>query len=326
MMRVVFWRSLRILSGKLGAVLALLIGVTFGSYLLIMYFAPDMSHLLVGKNPSAADLARLRAELGYGAAPLEGYLRLMWNYVHGDLGRSYAGGAPVAALLGRALPVSLALLAPGFIAGHLAGFSLAALGAIRPGRAADRWIMRGALGLMSLSFPVVIIVVQIALASDLGLHLFPLRGWPGLGSGEYWRYVTVPTAALLLVTVGYNVRFYRVLIGAELERDYVRLARAYGAGGWTVIAGHVLGNILPPVATRIVYSLPALAIGGSLLLETYFGVPGIGLESYRAVMNGDQPVLMAIVTLSAVLLSLANLTIDALHRRLDPRLELLAAA
>ncbi len=313
------------LTGKVLAAVALLVGVTFGSYLLIMYFAPDMSHLLVGKNPGTADLARLRAELGYGAPPLEGYLRLMWNYLHGDLGRSYAGGAPVAALLGRAVPVSLALLAPGFIAGHLAGLLLAAHGALRPGGAADRWIMRGAVGLMSLSFPVVIILTQVLLASDRGLDLFPLRGWPGPGSGGYWWHVAVPTVALSLVTVGYNIRFYRALLGAELECGYVRLARAYGAGGWTVIGRHVLGNILPPVATRIVYSLPPLAVGGSLLLETYFGVPGIGLESYRAVMNGDQPVLMAIVALSAVLFALANLSIDALHRRLDPRLELLAA-
>jgi peptide/nickel transport system permease protein len=299
--------------------LPLLAGVTFISFLLMVHFGPDKTYELLGKNPTASQIAEVRQQLGYDQpfmARYAGYLRELATL---DLGNSESTGEPVRNLLGRTLPVTAALVIPGFILGNLLGILLGLYAAWRSGSWVDRTVMGASVVGMSISFLVIIILLQVLLCTPWGLNLFPSRGWAVTDPASYLAYVTVPTLALVLVTLGYNTRFYRAVMLEELGRDHVRTAVAFGAHPLEILFRHVLKNSLVPVLTRFMFSIPLVIISGSLLLETYFGIPGIGKATFDAITSGDQPVLKAVVGLTAVLFVLAQVLIDVCYRLVDPR-------
>ncbi|NOR20583.1 MAG: ABC transporter permease subunit, partial [Xanthomonadales bacterium] len=184
-----------------------------------------------------------------------------------DLGLSDSNGEPVATILIRTLPISLALVLPGFVLGNLLGLALGLLAAWYRGKWLDKLVMSASVVGMSVSFLVIIIGLQILLCTPFGLNLFPVRGWQVHGLGSYLDYVTVPTLALVLVTLGYNTRFYRAIMAEEIERDHVRTLKAYGASPAEILFKHILKNSLIPVLTRIMFSIPFVVISGSLLLK-----------------------------------------------------------
>jgi peptide/nickel transport system permease protein len=189
----------------------------------------------------------------------------------------------------------------------------------RQGSWTDHWITALSAISMSLSFLVIIIVLQVLLSTPIGLNLFPVRGWQISGPLSYAQYVAVPTLALILVSLGYNARFYRAVFVEEHGRDHVRALRAFGTPEPVILWRHVLRNSLVPLITRLVFSIPLIVISGSLLMETYFGIPGIGRATFEAISNGDQPVLKAVVGLSAVAFVLLQFLADLLCRLVDPR-------
>ncbi|GAB4183482.1 MAG: ABC transporter permease [Wenzhouxiangellaceae bacterium] len=300
--------------------LALIIGVTLLSFSLIVYFGPDLTYKQLGKNPTAQEIAQVRSALGYDQPFWQRYGSFLGQLLRADLGVSDDSGEPIRRILGRTVPVSLMLLLPGFVLGNVLGMAGAMRAAWQRNQWPDRLLSGSAVLGMSLSFPVVIILCRWLFSSHAGLGWFPVQGWEVHDWPSYLNYVSVPTLALLTVTLGYNLRYYRALLVEELNKDYVLTARANGAGGAAIMLRHVLGNIWVPVVTRILFSLPSLLIGGSLLLETYFSIPGVGREAYNAVISGDQSLLLALVTLTAVLFALMNLLIDPLYAWVDPRL------
>lgn len=304
---------------KLLSGIPLLLGVTFISFLLMVYFGPDKTFEMLGKNPSPEQIAEVRSQLGYDQPFLLRYASYLKALATLDLGLSESTGERVSGLLARTLPVSLAMVLPGFILGNLAGILLGMAAAWHRGRWLDRLIMAGSVVGMSISFLVIIIVLQVLLCTPWGLNLFPARGWEVEDLGSYALYVTVPTLAIVFVTLGYNTRFYRAVMAEELGRDHIRTAVAYGASRAEVLFRHVLKNSLVPVLTRVMFSIPLVLVSGSLLIETYFGIPGIGKATFEAITSGDQPVLKAVVGLTAVLFVLAQLLIDILYRLVDPR-------
>jgi len=219
----------------------------------------------------------------------------------------------------RTLPVSIMLVVPGFLLGNLLGLALGLTAAWFRGRWLDKLVMGASVVGMSVSFLVIIIGLQVLLCTPYGINLFPVRGWQVHDAGSYLYYVTVPTLALVLVTLGYNTRFYRAVMAEEIERDHIRTLRAYGAGPIELLFKHVLKNSLVPVLTRFMFSVPFVLISGSLLLESYFGIPGVGLATFNAITSGDQPILKAVVGLTGVLFVLALTINDLLYSLVDPR-------
>lgn len=303
---------------KAVASLPLLLGVTLLSFTLMVYFGPDLSQLLVGRNATAEELEAARRALGYDQPFLVRYLDYLRELVTLDFGNAFSG-EPVARLLARTLPVTLALVLPGFVLGNAAGLALALTAARWYRRWPDRLVTVLATATMSVSFLIVVIVCQVAFSSTDGLGWFPVRGWRVWDAWSYLQYVTVPTLALTVAAIGYNTRFYRSALVAELERDHVRTALAYGAPRWRTVSRDVLRNAAIPIVTRMLFSLPVLVISGSLVLEQYFGIPGIGQATYQAITSGDQPVLKAVVSVAAVAFVLLQVAADALYALLDPR-------
>lgn len=312
------WYLLR----RLATGVPLILGVTFISFLLMVYFGPDLTFDLVGKNPTPEQLAAARTQLGYDLPLALRYLDYLREMVTLDFGQSISTGQEVSALLAGAVPISLALTLPGFVIGNVLGIALALLAAWYRGGWMDRAIMGFSVIGMSISFLIIIIVFQILFSSRYGLNIFPVRGWDMSSLGNYLYYVTVPTLALVFVSLGYNTRFYRAVFVEEIGRDHIRTARAYGAGANAILWKYVLKNSLIPIITRIMFSIPSIVIAGSLLIEAYFGIPGAGKLTYDAVTTGDQPVLKAIVGLTAALFVVVLIINDLLYRAVDPRVAL----
>jgi peptide/nickel transport system permease protein len=299
--------------------LALILGVTFVSFLLMVWFGPDQTYTLIGKNATAQQIADVRHELGYDQPFLTRYAGFLADLATLDLGTSNASGERVSRMLARTVPVTLALMLPGFLLGNLLGIALGLAAARRRGQWSDRLISGLSVTGMSISFLIIIIALQVLLSTPYGLNLFPVRGWQVSDLPSYLHYVTVPTAALVLVTLGYNTRFYRAVFVEEYGRDHIRTARAFGASPAVIMWRHVLKNSLVPIITRFLFSIPLVVISGSLLIESYFGIPGVGKVTFEAITSGDQPVLKAVVALTAVAFVLIQLAADMLYRVVDPR-------
>lgn len=307
---------------KLLAGLPLLLGVTLLSFTLMVHFGPDKTYDLLGKNPTAQQIAEIRHELGYDRPFFERYAEYLVQLATLDLGNSDSTGEKVTRLLARSIPISLALELPGFVLGNLLGIALALLAAFYRGRWADKLIMGMAVVGMSISFLIVIFAFQIWFCTSYGLDWFPVRGWNVNGPGEYLRHIAVPTLATVFVALGYNTRFYRAVIVEEMNRDHVRTARAFGAPPARLLYRDILKNCAIPIITRVMFTIPSIVIGGALLIETAFGIPGVGKVTYEAIVSGDQPVLKAVVGLTAALFVITLLVSDILYRTVDPRVSL----
>jgi peptide/nickel transport system permease protein len=299
--------------------LLLILGVTFISFLLMVWFGPDQTYNLIGKNATPEQIQEVRQSLGYDRPFLRRYADYLLELLTLDLGASNSSGEPVSRILARTVPVSLALMLPGFALGNLLGLTLGMAAARRRGQWSDRLISGLSVTGMSISFLIIIIAFQVLLSTPYGLELFPVRGWQVTDLPSYLLYVAVPTFALVFLTLGYNTRFYRAVFVEESARDHIRTAHAFGASPTVVMWKHVLKNSMVPIITRIMFSIPLVIISGSLLIESYFGIPGVGKITFEAITNGDQPVLKAVVGLTAVAFVLIEVTADLLYRAVDPR-------
>lgn len=310
---------LRYLLRKLLHSLLLILGVTLVSFALMVYFGPDQTYKLLGKSASTEHIHEIRQQLGYDRPFIRRYGEYLGNLFTLQLGASNSNGEAVSDILKKTLPVTLALLVPGFILGNVLGVALGLLAAWHRNRWIDRIISSASIAAMSTSFLIIIIVLQVLLCTPYGLNLFPARGWQVTGLASYLHYVAVPSLSLVLITLGYNTRFFRAIFLEESGRGHIRAARAFGASPAQLMGRHVLKNSLPPLLTRVLFSIPLIIVSGSLLLETYFGIPGMGKITFDAITNGDQPVLKAVVGLTAIMFVMVQALADMSYRLVDPR-------
>ena len=313
---------------KLMGGIPLILGVTFISFLLMVYFGPDLTYDKLGKNPTAQEIQDIRHELGYDQSFAQRYGVYIKQLVTLDFGNSDVLDKKVSSILKETMPISLHLIIPGFILGNIIAIALALFAAYRRGSWVDKLIMTGSVIGMSISFLIVIIFFQLFFCSSYGLDWFPVRGWEvydasgNLIWSQYLKYVTVPTLSTVFVALGYNTRFYRAVLVEEMTKDHVRTARAFGHSSITLLFKGVLKNAMVPIITRIMFSIPLVVVSGSLLIESYFGIPGVGKVTFDAIIAGDQNILKAIVGLTAVLFVIVLLFTDILYRVFDPRVEL----
>jgi peptide/nickel transport system permease protein len=300
--------------------LLLILGVTLISFILMVWFGPDQTYTLIGKNATTEQIEEVRHQLGYDQPFARRYASYLAELFTLDLGASNASGEQVGSILKRTVPITLALMIPGFVLGNLLGIALGLTAAQHRGNWIDRLITGLSVTGMSISFLVIIIVFQVLLCTPYGLNLFPVRGWQVVDPGSYLRFVTVPTLSLIFVTLGYNTRFYRAVFVEESDKDHILTARAYGASTATILWKHILKNSLVPIITRIMFSIPLVVISGSLLIESYFGIPGVGKMTFDAITSGDQPVLKAVVGLTAVAFVLIQVLTDFIYKLVDPRI------
>lgn len=230
-----------------------------------------------------------------------------------DLGTSLATNEKVSVMLKRGILPSLALTVPIFIGGLLLSIGLALICAYWRNRWPDRLFVFLAVALMSVNYLVWIIFGQFFMAYKW--QWFPLWGF------ESWRYLLLPVMIGTISGLGANLRFYRTVILDELYKDYVRTAFAKGLSPAGVLFRHVLPNALIPIVTNTVIALPFLYTG-SLLLESFFGIPGLGGLSINAINSSDVDVVRGVVLVGAILYVVASLITDLCYALVDPRVKL----
>jgi len=313
---------------KLLGGIPLILGVTFIAFVLMVYFGPDLTYEKLGKNPSQEEINEIRQQLGYDKSFVQRYGLYLKQLVTLDFGSAEIRDEKVSSILKETMPISMHLIIPGFVLGNLLAIALALLAAYHRGSWIDKTIMTSSVVGMSISFLIVIIAFQFIFSSSYGLDMFPVRGWDIYNASgniiwlNYFQYVTVPTLATVFVALGYNTRFYRAVLVEEMGKDHVRTARAFGHKPSSILFRSVLKNAMVPITTRIMFSIPLVIVSGSLLIESHFGIPGVGKVTYDAIMLGDQNILKAIVGLTAVLFVIILMLTDILYRVFDPRVEL----
>jgi peptide/nickel transport system permease protein len=208
---------------------------------------------------------------------------------------------------------TLSLTIPILVLETVISVSLALLCAYFRNRALDRWLVAGSVTLMSVNYLVWIVAGQYLLAFRLGW--FPVWGYAS------WTYLLLPILIGTFSGLGSSVRFYRTVMLDEMHKDYVRTAFAKGLGLRAVLFRHVLQNTWVTIITNVVLSIPFLYTG-SLLLESFFGIPGLGYLGVNAINDSDVDVVRAIVVIGSVLYLAANLIADLCYAWVDPRVRL----
>lgn len=301
-------------------------GVLLLAFLLFNVVGGSPAETILGKNATKEAIEAFNHRYGYdkplvigeGGRGLAGYFdSQFFNFVKGvakgDLGYSTELNEPVADILKRGVGPSLSLTVPVLVFGALAALALAMLSAAFRGGPVDRAILVGSTVFMSVNYVVWVLAGQFLLSYKLGL--FPVWGY----ANAYC--LALPVLIGVLSSLGVDVRFFRTAILDEIYKPYVLTARSKGLGGVTIMVRHVLRNALIPIVTYISLSIPYL-FTGSLLLESFFGIPGLGSVSINAINSSDMAVVRALVVFGALLYQFVNLATDLLYAALDPRIRL----
>lgn len=246
--------------------------------------------------------------------PFDSQLVFYFNHLlHWDFGVSYSTNQRVSKLLADGIVPSLMLSVPIFIIGLFTSIILSLVCAFWRDTWVDRFFVVFSVALMSVNYLVYIVAGQYLLGFKLGW--FPVWGF------ENYRYLALPILIGVISGLGSNLRFYRTIMLDEAHRDYVRTARAKGVSRSRVLFRHVLKNAMIPIITNVVIAIPFLYTG-NLLLESYFGIPGLGYLGINAINSSDVDVVRAIVLIGAFMFVIANLLTDICYAFVDPRVKL----
>ncbi len=238
------------------------------------------------------------------------YLRQLIN---GDLGYSESLKQPVIKLLSDGIIPSLSITVPIFFIGIIVSISLSLICAYFRNQFIDRFLVIISVALMSINYVVYIVAGQYFLAYKL--NLFPVWGY------ESFKYLILPVIIGVISGLGSNIRFYRTIMLDEMYKDYVRTAISKGVTKNRVLFVHILKNAMIPIITNVVIAIPFLYTG-SLLLESFFGIPGLGYLGINAILSADIDVVRALVLIGSLLFVFSNLLTDICYAYADPRVKL----
>lgn len=298
----------------------ILFGVTLICFILFNIIGADPALQLAGKYATPEQIQILRQELGLDKSLPEQYFRFIKQVASFDWGQSWQTRENINTMLWRGLSPSLSLTLPAYFLGLLLSVVLALLTTkFRKERPwADRFVTTTCLFLLSTSFLVYVIGFQYFFAFKWGL--FSINGWDPSWSGR-WHYLLLPWLIFIVASIAPNILIFRSTFFQEANKNYVRTARAKGVSEVQLFSQHILRNALSPVLTIAFVQIPFLMMG-SLLLEHFFGIPGLGGTLIQAIQNADQPVIKAITVMGAITYLVFNLIADVLLSWLDPRVEL----
>jgi peptide/nickel transport system permease protein len=246
------------------------------------------------------------------------FVRYVGNLVTGQFGTSWVTGRELREVFVQGAGPSLCITLPGFFAAFIASVGLALFQVFVRNSPLDRGLTFVAVALMSVPTMVYAIFTQAFLA--LGLSWFPAYGFSFDGIGVV-RFLILPICIFILINVGHDARLYRAIFLEEIGQDYVRTALAKGLSSSRVLGVHVFKNGLIAIITLVVAEMPKLVLG-SLLIESLFGIPGLGNVLVQAIQSGDQPVVMTSVFLGSILYLVALILTDICYALADPRIRL----
>jgi peptide/nickel transport system permease protein len=305
-------------------VIVLLFAVTFLTFIIFYLFpSADPASLRAGRQPSPALVEQIRHQLGLDRPWPVQYLDYLRKVVfHFDLGFSYQNTIAVKTQIFQRLPATISLAAGAAVVWLVSGIAVGIISATRPGTLTDRMAMGGAL--VAISAPVywLGLVSLYLFADDIGL----VKIFPGAGSYvpltedpvKWFTSLLLPWFVLAAAFAAVYARLLRSMMIEAMSEDYIRTARAKGLSERRVILRHALRAAITPIVTAAGLDIGIL-LGGAILTETVFNIPGIGRLAYDSIQNSDLPMIQGTVLFGAFFIVMANLLVDIAYAFIDPR-------
>ena len=280
----------------------------------------DPAILLAGENATDADIQAIRESLRLEGGLIGQYLTWVSLIASGDFGRSlYTGQTVVSAIVARAEPTMLIAIATTVLA-SVGGAALGLLAALRRGSWIDNFVMAGSV--VGFSVPVFVLGYLFILLLSVHLKVFPVQGYTPLAEDPWGsiRSITLPALTLTPVYLSLVARITRAAALEVRRSDYVRTAVAKGLSRRRIVLGYILLNSLMPILTAVGAGF-ALLIGGTVVTETVFSIPGIGRLLVDAMLRRDYPVIQGVILILSFTYVLINLVVDLAYVFIDPRIK-----
>ncbi|MEL6298451.1 MAG: ABC transporter permease [Pseudomonadota bacterium] len=295
------------------AVVAILI------FLLLRLAPGDPVAILVGDNASPAQIEAVRKQLGLDDPIIVQFWAWASKVLVGDLGISIFSNEPVSKLIGQRLEPTLSLTATTIVFAVVTAVAMGLLAAWKVGTWIDRLVM--AISVLSFSVPVFVVGYVLIYIFAIELRWLPVQGYRYIGDGlwDWARHLVLPSIALGLAYIALIARITRTAMLDALAEDYVRTAHAKGVSTRSVLTKHALKNAGVPIVTVIGIGV-ALLIGGVVITETVFNIPGIGRLVVDAIQTRDYPIIQGVILLFSGIYVIVNLMVDLTYTLLDPRI------
>lgn len=321
-------RVLRYLAWRLLQAIPIVAGIAVFNFMLLQLAPGDAADVLAGEAGGATPeyIAELRARFGLDQPVPVQLGKYLWNVARLDLGFSFRHNMPVMDLILSRLPATLLLMGAAIVLAFSLGVLLGVTAARHVNRPLDTVISVGAL--LAYATPIFWIGLMMILLFSVQLGWLPSSGMRTIGADltglayatDIARHLVLPATALSLFFMALYTRLMRASMLEVYSLDYVTTARAKGLSENRVAFKHVLRNALLPMVTMLGLQIGSM-LGGSVLVETVFGWPGLGRLAFEAVFQRDNNLLLGILLLSSVLVVIVNVIIDLAYARLDPRIE-----
>jgi peptide/nickel transport system permease protein len=278
-----------------------------------MNFTPgDPAIMILGEGATPEAYAALREEMGLNEPFLVRYFLYITDALRGDFGRSYRTNIPVFQEIATRMPYTLNLAVTSTLIAIVIGIPIGVLSAVRQYTITDNVALGTSLLLTSM--PAFWFAMMLILLFSLKWRILPSLG------ADSWRHFILPAIATSANTLASLLRMTRSTMLEVIRQDYIRTARAKGAKESRVIFGHALRNALLPVVTIIGVNF-GIALGGTIVVEQVFALPGLGQLMVNAIRSKDTPMVVAAVLFAAIIASLINLIVDIVYAYIDPRLK-----
>ncbi len=286
----------------------------------LLYIAPgDPAAVIAGDQATPADVERIRESLGLDRPYLVRFGAWLYDIMRGDLGVSIFTNLPVSTMIAQRIEPTLSLMIVTLILAISIAVPMGVVAAWKQGTIIDRAVM--AFAVLGFSVPVFVVGYLLAYYFALEWDLLPVQGYTPFARG-FWPWLEnliLPAIALGTVYIALIARITRATMLEVLQQDYIRTAKAKGVGQTGMLFVHALKNAAVPIVTVIGIGI-ALLIGGAVVTESVFAIPGLGRLTVDAILRRDYPVIQGVVLLFSFVYVLVNLAIDLLYTLFDPRI------
>jgi peptide/nickel transport system permease protein len=302
---------------RLVAGLVLVLVVATVMFALLSLTGTDAARNIVGDTATREQAAAQAKELGLDQPTPVRYWHWLSHAVRGDLGTSWFKSESVGAELAHTLPITLSIAVAGLLLSALVSLGLGTWAAVRGGRV-DRFVQL--LAVLGSAAPSFLVALVLAVTIAVKLRWLPATGYvPITDSVDGWlRSIILPAVALAIGAIGATAQQIRGSLIDVLEADYIRTLRSRGLSERSVIFKHALRNAAPPALTVLSLQFIGL-VGGAVIIEKIFGLPGLGSLANFAAVQGDQPVVLGVVVVMVATVVLVNLLMDVAYGWLNPK-------
>ncbi|WP_448004847.1 ABC transporter permease [Agromyces bauzanensis] len=298
----------------------LLLGISILVFAMLEAIPGDPARNQAGMDATEEQVEAVRKQMGLDRPAVERYLTWLGGFVTGNLGRSSVSEQPVTSLLAERMPVTIELVALAFVVSLAIAIPVALMAARKPGGVFDRVVM--VISMTLLAVPNYVMALLLVLVFAVILRSLPAIGYVPVDDGLFanLRSVTLPVLALAIPLASFYARFLRGdLVEQMNSADYVETARAKGVTPWKVLWGHAFRNSSFGLLTLVGLNIGGL-VGGTVIVEQIFSMPGLGVLMLQGVMSRDTAVVQICVFIFAAVAVLANLVVDVMYAVLDPRI------